>query len=299
MRDPYDVLGVPKGADLKDVKKAYRKLARQHHPDLHPGDSSAEEKFKEISAAYDFLSEAERKAKYDRGEIDAAGAPKMDRRFYRDFAEGAPGGYRYVDPSEYLKDMEGVDVFADLFRGMRREQRTMRGQDIRQAIEIDFLTAVNGGQLDIMLPENRRIKVTIPPGSEDGQVLRLKGQGLPSPGGGAAGDLLLELKVAPHPVFSRSGSDVSSEVAISLPEAVLGGKAEVPTIDGPVSLTIPRGANTGTRLKLRGKGVPMAGGGRGDHFVTLKVVLPETIDPELTAMVEGWAAKHPYRVRDR
>jgi DnaJ-class molecular chaperone len=299
MRDPYEVLGVPKGADIKDAKKAYRKLARQHHPDLHPGDSTAEEKFKEISAAYDFLSEAERKAKYDRGEIDAAGAPKMERRFYRDFAEGAPGGYRYVDPSEYLKDMEGVDVFADLFRGVRRDQRKMRGQDIRQAIEIDFLTAVNGGQLDITLPENRRLKVTIPAGSEDGQVLRLKGQGFPSPGGGAAGDLLLELKMAEHPVFRRSGDDIMTEVAISLPEAVLGGKAEVPTIDGPVSLTIPRGANTGTRLKLRGKGVPMAGGGRGDHFVTLKVVLPETIDPELTAMVETWASKHPYRVRER
>jgi DnaJ-class molecular chaperone len=299
MRDPYEVLGVPKGADIKDAKKAYRKLARQHHPDLHPGDSTAEEKFKEISAAYDFLSEAERKAKYDRGEIDAAGAPKMERRFYRDFAEGAPGGYRYVDPSEYLKDMEGVDVFADLFRGVRRDQRKMRGQDIRQAIEIDFLTAVNGGQLDITLPENRRLKVTIPAGSEDGQLLRLKGQGFPSPGGGAAGDLLLELKMAEHPVFRRSGDDIMTEVAISLPEAVLGGKAEVPTIDGPVSLTIPRGANTGTRLKLRGKGVPMAGGGRGDHFVTLKVVLPETIDPELTAMVETWASKHPYRARER
>lgn len=299
MRDPYEVLGVPKGADIKEVKKAYRKLARQHHPDLHPGDSAAEEKFKEISAAYDFLSEAERKAKYDRGEIDAAGAPKMERRFYRDFAEGAPGGYRYVDPSEYLKDMEGVDIFADLFRGMRRDQRKMRGQDIRQAIEIDFLTAVNGGQLDIMLPENRRLKVTIPAGSEDGQVLRLKGQGFPSPSGGAAGDLLLELKLAEHPVFRRSGADIMTEVAITLPEAVLGGKVEVPTIDGPVSLTIPRGANTGTRLKLRGKGVPMAGGGRGDHFVTLKVVLPETIDPELTAMVENWASKHPYRVRER
>jgi DnaJ-class molecular chaperone len=299
MRDPYEVLGVPKGADIKDAKKAYRKLARQHHPDLHPGDSTAEEKFKEISAAYDFLSEAERKAKYDRGEIDAAGAPKMERRFYRDFAEGAPGGYRYVDPSEYLKDMEGVDVFADLFRGVRRDQRKMRGQDIRQAIEIDFLTAVNGGQLDITLPENRRLKVTIPAGSEDGQVLRLKGQGFPSPGGGAAGDLLLELKMAEHPVFRRSGDDILTEVAISLPEAILGGKAEVPTIDGPVSLTIPHGANTGTRLKLRGKGVPTTGGGRGDHFVTLKVVLPETIDPELTAMVETWASKHPYRVRER
>lgn len=300
MRDPYEVLGVAKGADIKDVKKAYRKLARDLHPDLHPGDRKAEDRFKEVAAAYDFLSDAEKKARYDRGEIDATGTPRAERTFYRDFADSS-SGTRYSDPREYFRDMEGMDIFADLFGGRAgaRGAPRMAGSDLRHIVEIDFLDAVNGASRTVGMADGKQLRVTIPPGSEDGDVLRLKGQGAPGLGGGPAGDLLIELKVRPHPAFTRKGRDIYAELPITLAEAVLGGKAEAQTVDGPVSLTVPRGSNTGSRLRVRGKGVPGRGGGRGDHYVELKVVLPPDPDPELSRLVEEWSARHPYSVRGR
>jgi DnaJ-class molecular chaperone len=302
MRDPYEVLGVPKGTDTKTIKKAYRTLARTHHPDLHPGDSKAEDRFKEMAAAYDFLSNADKKARYDSGQIDASGAPRMNRTFYRDHAGGGRGGDSQ-DPGDNLKDMEGMDIFADLFRGMRRtggwrKAAPVRGQDIRHELSIDFLDAIKGATRAIVLPEGKQLKVTIPAGSQDGQVLRLKAQGTPGTAGGAAGDVHVELRVKPHPRFTRAGNDIHSELPVAIQEAMLGGKAGVPTIDGTVTLTIPKGSNIGTRLRLRGKGAPAPGGARGDHYVTLKVVLPDTADPELLRLIEEWARKHPYRVRD-
>jgi DnaJ-class molecular chaperone len=296
MKDPYEVLGVGKDTDIKDIKKAYRKLARAHHPDLRPGDKAAEERFKEVAAAYDFLSDEKKKAAYDRGEIDAAGAPKAERRFYRDFAEAGPGS-RYADPGEYFHDLEGMDVFADLFRGVRRDPRKVRGADIQQSVEVDFLEAVNGASRELVLPDGRRLKVTIPSGTNDGQTLRLKGQGAAGPGGGPSGDLHLEIRVRPHPSFTRKGDDIWADVPVTLAEAVLGGRIEVPTVDGPVSMTIPKGANTGTRLRVRGKGVPIADGGRGDHYVTLQVKLPDPPDADLVRLIQEWSAGHAYRVR--
>lgn len=297
MRDPYEVLGVSKGADAKEIKQAYRKLARQYHPDLHPGDKQAEDKFKEISAANDFLEDETKKAAYDRGEIDASGAPRAERRFYRQYAE-SPGANRYSDPSEFLHDLEGSDVFADLFRGMRRDGRKARGADIQQRMQVDFLDAVNGAQRELQFSDGRRLKVTIPPGTTDGQTLRLKGQGAPSPMGGPSGDLLIEIAVRPHPQFTRKDNDIQAELAITLAEAVLGGKVEVPTIDGTVSLTVPAGSNTGNRLRVRGKGVPVPGGsGRGDHYVTLKVMMPPQVDDDLRQMIQEWSEKHSYKVR--
>lgn len=296
MRDPYEVLGVAKNAEIKDIKKAYRKLARAHHPDLRPGDKQSEERFKEVAAAYDFLSDETKKAAYDRGEIDAAGAPRAERRFYRDFAEAGRGG-RYTAAGETFGDFENSDLFAELFRGVRRDTRKMRGADVRQRVDVDFLDAVNGAQRELLLPDGRRLKVTIPPATIDGQTLRLKGQGQPGPGGGPAGDLHLELAVRPHPQFTRKDADIYADLPVTLGEAVLGGRIEVPTVDGVVSMTIPRGSNSGTRMRVRGKGVPTPGGTRGDHYVTLKVVLPDPPDPDLTSLIESWAANHPYRVR--
>ncbi len=296
MRDPYEVLGVAKNADSATIKKAYRKLARTHHPDVRPGDKQAEERFKDIAAAYDLLSDEARKAAYDRGEIDASGAPRAERRFYRDFADAGRGA-RYGTAGDPFADLNGPDLFAEFFRGVRRDARKMRGTDIRHRIDIDFLDAVNGAQRDLQLPDGRRLKVTIPIGTVDGQTLRLKGQGQPGPGGGPAGDLHLELNVRPHPVFTRKDNDIFSDLPVTLGEAVMGGRVEVPTIDGSVSMTIPRGSNTGSRLRVRGKGVPIPGGGRGDHYVTLKVILPDPPDPELTRLIETWAARHPYQVR--
>lgn len=296
VRDPYQVLGIGKGADIKDVKAAYRKLARDMHPDLHPGDTGAEDRFKEVAAAYDFLSDAEKKAQFDRGEIDASGQPTMARGFYRRRAEGEPGT-RYHDPREFFQDLGGEGIFADLFGGRAGRTASIRGADVRTRLAVDFLDAVNGATQEVELPTGRRLRITIPPGSKDGQVLRLKGQGQPGIGGGARGDLNVELAVGEHPVFRREGDDIHAEVAVTLPEAVLGGKIEVPTVDGPVTMSVPPHSNTGTRLRLRGKGVPRADGGRGDQYITLQVVLPEAPDRDLEALVREWSAKHPYRVR--
>ena len=298
MRDPYEVLGVAKGADSGAIKKAYRKLARELHPDLHPGDQKAENRFKEVSAAYDLLSDPDKKARYDRGEIDASGAPKAERRFYRDYAQAGRGA-RYAEPGDFFRDFEGADIFSELFRDIRKGGGQAQGADLTHKMEVDFLDAVNGATREIALPDGRRLKVTIPPGTVDGHVLRLKGQGSTGFGGGATGDLRLEIKVRAHPHFRRKGHDIYADLPITLAEAVLGGKIEVPTADGSVSLSIPPGANTGMRLRVRGKGVPSTGGGRGDHYVTLQVMLPERGDPELERFVRDWAQRHPYRVRDR
>lgn len=298
MRDPYEVLGVAKGADGQAIKKAYRALARELHPDLHPGDKKAENRFKEVAAAYDLLSDPDKKARYDRGEIDASGTPKTERRFYRDYAQ-AGRGTRYTEPGDFFRDFEGVDIFSELFRDIHRDAGPAPGAGISHRVEIDFLDAVNGATKEIVLADGRRLKVTIPPGILDGHVLRLKGQGAPGLGGGPAGDLRLEIKVRDHPHFRRTGQDIHAELAVTLAEAVLGGKIEVATVDGPVSLSIPPGANTGMRLRVRGKGVPAADGRRGDHYVTLQVMLPEGRDAELERFVRDWAQRHPYRVRER
>lgn len=301
MRDPYAVLGIAKGADIKEVKKAYRKLARDLHPDLHPGDAKTEDRFKEVAAAHQFLAAAEQKGRYDRGEIDASGAPRADRTFYRTYAEGSPKS-RYSDPQEAFSNLEGMDVFSDLFRGVRHnaawQAEQMRRADVRHKLEVDLVDAANGTVREIVLPGGKRLKVTIPPGSADGQVLRLRGQATQSGGGGRAGDVHIEIKVRPHPMFTRNGDDIHAELPITLPEAVLGAKIQVPTVAGTVSLTVPKGANTGTRLRIKGKGGLARGGrSRGDHYVTLKVMLPDKPDTELADLVEKWAARHPYRVR--
>jgi DnaJ-class molecular chaperone len=254
-----------------------------------------------VSSAHQFLSNADQKARYDRGEIDASGAPRAERTFYRTYADGRPGS-RYSDPQEVFTDPDGMDIFADLFRGVRHsaawQAEQMRHADTRHRLEIDFLDAANGAVREIVLPGGKRLKVTIPPGATDGQVLRLRGQATQSTGGGRAGDVLIEIGVRSHPMFTRKGDDIHAELPITLPEAVLGARIEVPTVAGNVTLTVPKGANTGTRLRVKGKGVMAPGGrGRGDHYVTFKVMLPDKPDPELAELVEKWAARHPYRVR--
>ncbi len=299
MRDPYEVLGVSKGADEKAVKTAYRRLARDLHPDLHPGDTSAEDRFKEVAAAYDFLSDGDKKAKYDRGEIEADGTPRMNRTFYRDYAQHDPEG-RYGDRASFAD----FSFFAEMFRNASggSEERTWtnkgaRGQDIHTRLEIDFVEAAKGGTREVVLPAGRRLKVTIPAGSTDGQVLRLQGQG--AGGSRGPGDLMIELSVAPHPHFRREGDDIFADLPISLPEAVKGAKVDVPTIDGAVSLSVPKGSNSGTRLRLRGKGIAKAAGGRGDQYVTVQVMLPEKPDPDLERFVDEWPAGSSYPIRGR
>lgn len=300
MRDPYDVLGVPRTASPDDIKKAYRKLAKKLHPDLNPGDAKIELQFKEVSGAYDLLSDAEKRARFDRGEIDAAGNERPDQSFWRSHAESAAGA-RYeaqggagFDPSDLFSEL-----FGDRARGARGGGRMRRrGADVSMRLAVDFVTAALGGSRRVTLPSGRSLDMRIPVAATSGQVLRLAGQGMEGAAGGPAGDVLVELEVTPHPWFRRDGFDVHAEVPITLPEAVLGGRVTVPTIDGKVNLTVPAGSNTGDTLRLRGKGIQDNGRGvRGDQFVKLRVVLPERPDADMRAFVEEWAKKHPYDVR--
>jgi DnaJ-class molecular chaperone len=283
--DPYETLGVKKDASQTDIQKAYRRLAKKLHPDLNPGNKQAEEKFKEISAANDLLSDPEKRARFDRGEIDASGAERPQQRYYRDFADG--GGGRYASDSGFSDFGDMDDILSGIFRRQRGNVR-MRGADAHYRLAIDFLDAVNGAKRQITLPDGSVLDVTIPPGTHDGQILRLRGKGQPGIGGGPAGDALIEIEVRPHPLFQRKGDDIHLELPISLREAVLGGKIEVPTSTGTVTMTVPKWSNTGTVLRLKGKGVARPGGTRGDEYVTLKVTLPEKPNPELEKFVAQW-----------
>jgi DnaJ-class molecular chaperone len=297
-KDPYETLNVDRGASGDEIKRAYRKLAKKLHPDLNPGNKAVELKFKEVQGAYDLLSDPEKRARFDRGEIDASGQEKP-RTWYRNYAEGDAGS-KYAGPGG--AGFSADDLFSDLFSGLggRRGGARMRGADVNYSITIDFPEAALGAKKRVTLGDGRTLDIAIPPGTDSGQTLRLKGQGMPAPGGGTAGDAFIEIQVRPHAFFTRKGNDVHVEVPITLPEAVLGGSIRVPTIDGAVSLKVPKGANTGTTLRLRGKGIPGGKGAqRGDQYVRLKVMLPEPVDPALAAFIESWAADHPYDVREK
>jgi DnaJ-class molecular chaperone len=285
--DPYQTLGVKRDASQQDIQKAYRRLAKKLHPDLNPGNKKAEEEFKEVSAAYDLLGDADKRARFDRGEIDASGTERPQQRYYRDFAEGG-ASHPYASDAGFADFAGADDILSEIFgRGGRANLRA-RGQDVHYRLELDFLDAVNGAKRQLTLPDQSTLDVNIPPGTRDGQILRLRGKGRPGIGGGPPGDALIEIQVRPHPIFTRKGDDIHVELPISLKEAVLGGKVKVPTPSGTVTMTVPKWANTGRVLRLKGKGVPRADGGRGDEHVTLKVMLPETPDPELEKLIAQW-----------
>jgi DnaJ-class molecular chaperone len=302
MRDPYEILGVPKDAEEDRIKKAYRELAKKHHPDLHPGDKSALAKFQEVQSAYDLLSDKEKRRRFDAGEIDASGAERPPRHFYRSYADGE-GGAKYHG----FGGGDGADVdLDDLFSmfggapgGRRRgTQFKMQGADVSYTLRVPFLDAAKGARQRITLPDGRTIDVNIPEGTHDRQTLRLKGQGQPGIGGGEPGDAYIEIHVEPHAFFTRKDNDVHVEVPVTLDEALLGAKIEVPTASGPVSLTVPKGSNTGSTLRLKGRGIlDQRTKSRGDQYVKLKVVLPEVPDEELSRFVDEWAKGHKYDVR--
>lgn len=307
MRDPYSVLGVAKGASEGEIKSAYRKLAKKLHPDVNPGNTEVEQKFKEVSAAYNLLSDKEKRGKYDRGEINADGSPRYDSAFHRAYSQpgGGRGGYDFTQGGG---DFE--DIFSDLFgrarrggsaAGGRRTYTTTqaKGNDVQYTVQVTFAEAAKGIRRRITLYDGKSLDVTIPPGTEDGQTLRLKGQGMPGLGGGA-GDAYVTVQVQQDPMFERDGSDIHVTVPVTLDEAILGGKIRVPTIDGPVSVSVPPGSNTGSRLRLKGKGVSkQPGAARGDQIVHLEVVLPDRPDDELRSFLQGWALRHPYDVRKK
>ena len=298
--DPYAALGVAKTATAEEIKKAYRKIARTSHPDLNPDDPEAEARFKAASHAHDLLSDPETRARFDRGEIDASGAERQERRYYRDYAEAPGNPYRARRPFE--DSGEASEIFEEF---MRRQGRgasgrgfAARGHDRRYSLEVAFLDAARGAQTRITMPDGASLEVAIPRGSADGQTLRLRGKGDPGFGDGPPGDALITLSVRPHPLFRRDGNDILITLPITIDEAVLGAKVDTPTIDGPVTLTIPRGASGGRILRLRGRGVaPVGDGPRGDQKVELRIVAPPQIDDGLAEFMETWRKTHAYDAR--
>lgn len=306
-RDPYQELGVSRTASADEIRKAFRKLAKQNHPDTNPGDKAAEERFKKVSAAFDIVGDAEKRKKFDAGEIDADGRETMRGGFAGGQGPwGASGGYqRRADPFE---GADIGDILGEMFGGRgggRAGGRgggfggfSQRGADVRARLEIDLEEAIRGGRKRIAFSDGRTIDVTIPKGAQEGQTLRLKGQG--SPGRSGAGDALIELAFAPHPIYRREGErHLVMDLPVTVYDAVLGGKVEAPTPDGPVTLTVPKGANSGSRLRLKGRGLPDAKGHRGDLYARLAVALPEAPDAELEAFARQWREKRPYAPRRR
>ncbi len=231
MNDPYEVLGVAKTATPEEIRKAYRLLAKKLHPDLNPGDKHAEERFKEVSAANDLLSDPDKRRRYDAGEIDASGAEKAPEhgRYYREYAAGA--GNPYASAEGYADFAEGDDIFAELLRRSREQARRAPGADLHYELHVAFLDAVNGATRTITLPQGGTLDVTIPAGVEDGQTLRLRGKGAPSPGEGPPGDALVQIVVEPHPFFTREGDDIRVELTITVKEAALRGRSARADLD--------------------------------------------------------------------
>ncbi|QAU45673.1 DnaJ C-terminal domain-containing protein [Bradyrhizobium guangzhouense] len=291
MKDPYETLGVTRTATEKEIKNAFKKLARKFHPDLHPGDKEAEARFKAISAANDLLKDKEKRRRFDAGEIDASGAERPQERFYRDFADG-PGYTTHAaqDGFDSNEDLEEFLARAFAGSGQRSEGAfRARGQDVSYVLPVAFLDAASGATRTITLPDGKTLEVTVPEGAEDRQMLRLKGQGMRGYGGGPPGDAYVELHIQPHPFFHRKDDNIHVQVPVTLREAVLGGKIEVPTITQPVTVTVPKGSNSGTMLRLRERGIRnRKSGQRGHQLIELKVILPTAEEPELVRFLEQW-----------
>lgn len=297
MKDPYETLGVKRNASAEDIKRAYRTLAKELHPDLNPNDPIVEQRFKEVSQAYSLLSDKDKRAAYDRGEINADGSQ-------RGFGGGAGrGGFGGGGFGGFGEGATAEDIFADLFGAGRARARTrtvrMKGKDVNYSVRVSFLDAAKGAKRRVTLYDGKTIDVTVPAGTEDGQTLRLKHQGMPGMGGGEAGDAFVEIQVDPHRFFERDGDDIFVDVPVTLSEAVLGAKITVPTIHGNVSVTVPTGSNTGSTLRLRGKGIERKGHAPGDQFVRLKVMLPDKPDKDLVDFIKDWSKDYDYDVRKR
>ncbi len=305
MADLYETLGVARTATDKEIRSAYRKLAKSSHPDLHPGDKAAEQRFKEVSSAYAILGDEEKRKRYDAGEIDETGAERQpERQYYRQYAESEPD-FKYG--GEHAAGFEDFgDIFADMMRqrraqegeGRTRQRFRARGADVAYRLAVDFLEAVNGAKKRIDLPDGRTLDVNIPAGTDNGQVLRLAGMGGDGIGGGPRGDALIEIEVRPHAEFRRDGNTIRSSVPVTLKEAIAGGSVRVDTIEGPVNLRVPKGSSSGTVLRLKGRGVGGRAGERGDHLVEIRIVLPTKPDEELEKLITAWEDGHPYNPRD-
>ncbi len=321
-RDYYEVLGVDRDATPDAIKKAYRALARKYHPDVNPGDKTAESSFKEVQQAYDILSDKEKRANYDRFgnaafEGMAAAGPRSGASDYS-FRFGEPG-FDTADFSQFFGPMSGggahtgepetgggAGIFEDLLGRMRsgRTGRARSGREMESQLTIPFLTAVRGGETTIEIQrgegKSESLVVKIPPGIDTGAKLRLKGRGEPGTKGSPAGDLTIHITVEPHAYFQRDGRNLQVEVPVTVSEAILGSKIDVPTLDGLKSLTVPAGSSSGLKLRLKGQGIPASGSkAAGDLFVVLKIVVPKTVDETSRKLIEDFAQRNPYDPRAR
>ncbi|MCW2275509.1 DnaJ domain-containing protein [Rhodoblastus acidophilus] len=308
MRDPYQVLGVAKDASQADVKKAFRKLAKQHHPDQNPNDPKAQAKFAEVNSAYEILGDEKKRGAFDRGEIDAEGKPRGFEGFPGGgFRRGGPGGGPGGAHSEFHfgggAPFDAADIFSDLFgmgrgRGGGGHARPQPGADVALDTHVSLETALRGGKARVLTPAGKTLEVNVPAGVEEGKQIRLRGQGQPGPGGGPAGDALVTVHIQKHPHFRVDGRDLRLDLPVTLYEAVLGGKIEAPTLGGKVELTLPPKSNSGKTLRLRGKGLPASGGQpAGDLLITLRITLPDGDWAELEEVAKTMQAKQPYDPR--
>jgi DnaJ-class molecular chaperone len=296
--NPYEILGVRSDSSADEIRKAYRRLAKKCHPDLNhlnPGNSDAENEFKRISAAYDVLSDPEKRKQFDRGDIDASGAERPRQRFYRDYAEAAE--HPYTSYAGFDDFMTGDDVLSEVFRRRTRARGGMPSHDTYYRLPLEFLEAINGTTKQVRLINGDLVELKIPVGTHNGQVLRLRGYGDQGRGDAPTDDALFTVEVLPHRIFRRDGDDIRIELPISLREAVVGDRIEVPTPTGAVLMTIPKGSNTGRILRLRGKGVQRPDGSRGDLYVTLWVMFPQN-DSRLEDFVESWNAGKAHNPRE-
>lgn len=330
MRDPYEVLGLDRSASAADIKRTYRKLAKEYHPDRHGGDKRAQARFAELNAAHEILGDKDKRARFDRGEIDAEGKPCFQG--FEGFGAGGHDGGSGFDPRSFAEAFAGFgarggrssagprgrtrtfrftsgpergsgggsseedDFLRTIFESVgggprpRAAREALRGADVRADVAVTLEQIAAGERPQVALPTGKVVALSLPKGVADGQVIRLKGQGRPTPGGGPAGDALVTVRLVPHPLFRVEGADLRIDVPISLDEAVLGAKVAVPTLSGKVQVTVPAGTRGDRTLRLKGKGLPKEDG-VGDLLVALRIVLPEESDPELDALARRWREK--------
>jgi DnaJ-class molecular chaperone len=326
MPNPYDVLGVTAKASAADIKKAYRRLAKKLHPDANKNDPKTAAKFSEINSAYEIVGDEDKRKAFDRGEIDAEGKPRFQG--FEGFGGGHPGARGPGQGTHFETFTWGPggarrsggarggggsfsgfeDILSSVFggRGGARpdfgasfetdDLTAAAGRDVAGTVTISLEDVARGAKARVQLPTGKDVEVKIPAGLNDGQQIRLKGQGMPGAGGGPVGDALITVRIAPHPHFKIDGANLRVEVPITLYEAVLGGKVRVPTLEGPVDLAIPANTNAGRTFRLKGKGLP-AKSGKGDLFATVRIMLPKEPDEELEKLMREWREKKPYSPR--
>ncbi|MEJ0012199.1 MAG: DnaJ C-terminal domain-containing protein [Bauldia sp.] len=308
MRDPYEVLGVSRTASEAEIKSAFRKLAKKHHPDTN-SDPKSKERFNEANAAYEIIGDKAKRKQFDKGEIGADGKPRFQQApgpgfgGFEGFGQrGAPPGaggrtFRWQTGGEGADPFGGDDILSDILGGFgraRQRTHTQPAQDVTATVAVTLEQVMHGDKVRVDLPTGRTVEVAIPAGTRSGQTIRLKGQGRGSP----PADALVTVEFVPHPVFRVEGDTLRRDVSVTLDEAVLGAKVRVPTLDGPVTLTVPPNSSGGRALRLKGKGLPRTGGDHGDLLVSLRIVLPEGGDADLEALMQKWRGAHRYQARD-